>query len=61
MQTVPVMTPRPMSMFRAIFVRRLSLAFQRRITGKAAPVKSVRMEKTPCAIIIFSTAGLGKQ
>ncbi len=46
MQTMPVMTPRPMRRLRAILVRSLRRAFQRRRTGKPAPMKSVIMEKT---------------
>ena len=46
MQTVPVTTPRPMRRFKATLVRSLRRAFQRRRTGKAAPMKSVIIEKT---------------
>jgi len=53
---VPVITPKPISKFRATLVRMLSLAFQSRMIGKPAHMKSVRMENTPWIIIIASTA-----
>ena len=53
MQTVPVMTPRPMRRLRAILVRNLRRAFQRRRTGKAAPMKSVMIEKTAASQRLF--------
>ena len=61
MQTAPVTIPRPISRLSAIFVRKESFAFQSRITGNAAPMKSVTMENTPCTMMIFSTARLEKQ
>ena len=52
-QTTPVTTPRPMRRLRATLVRSLRRAFQRRKTGKAAPMKSVKIEKTVAGQWLF--------